>query len=66
MPPMPSTYHASRRSSDGDVAPRSTSLYSAALKRSASKRRMTSSRVKPDGHQDPERVRHVADSRASG
>src|SRR3954452_13593187 len=46
-PPIQSRYHARRRSSEGGRPQRSMSSYSAALKRSASNRRITSSSVRP-------------------
>src|SRR5262245_60352947 len=46
-PPIPSRYHASRRNREGGRPHRSMSSYSAALKRSASNRRITSSSVSP-------------------
>ena len=48
-------------SSDGLRPQRSTSSYSAALKRSASNRRITSSSASPSDHQDPQRVRDVVE-----
>ena len=54
-------YQARRRSRDGGRPQRSMSSYSAALKRSASKRRMISSSVEAEGHQDPQLVRDLVD-----